>query len=74
MTMQTPCTWSKPDAGWFKCNVDSTFFSAENCTSMGICSRDERGYFIATQTEWFAPMVQVHIGEALELLSAMKWV
>jgi len=30
--------------------------------------------FVLAKTEWFAPVIDVHMGEALDLLSASQWV
>jgi hypothetical protein len=41
-----------------------------------MCIRDEHGAcaFILAKTEWFTPRYEVHIGEALRLLSTLSWV
>jgi hypothetical protein len=41
-----------------------------------MCIRDEHGAcaFILAKTEWFTPRCEVHIGEALRLLSTLSWV
>jgi hypothetical protein len=39
-----------------------------------MCIRDEHGSFVLAKTEWFTSRSEVHIGEALEFLSALNWV
>jgi len=39
-----------------------------------MCIRDENGTFVLTKQECFSPLCEVHIGEALGLLSALDWV
>lgn len=52
----------------------STFSKHLNKVGMGICIRDDTATFVLVKTEWFSPICEVHIGEALGLLSALKWV
>ncbi|XP_058733805.1 uncharacterized protein LOC131605473 [Vicia villosa] len=42
--------------------------------SIGVCIRNDAGQFIAARTEWFSPCTNVAIGEAIGLLTAIKWV
>ena len=39
-----------------------------------MCIRDETGSFVLAKTEWFSPIREVYIREALGLLSALEWV
>jgi hypothetical protein len=39
-----------------------------------MCIRDDQGQFIPTKTGWILPILEVDIGEALGLLSALNWV
>jgi hypothetical protein len=41
---------------------------------IGICIRDETDSFLSAKTEWFKPIWDVHVDEALRLLTALKWV
>jgi ribonuclease HI len=66
--------WRKPMAGRVKCNIDASFPNNSDRVGIGICIRDEHGAFILAKTEWFSPRVDVHIGEAIGLLSALTWV
>ncbi|XP_058783747.1 uncharacterized protein LOC131658475 [Vicia villosa] len=65
-------TWRKPAIGRLKCNIDASF--SNNKVGIGACIRDDKGSFIAARTEWFSPITEVAVGEALGLLSSIKWV
>jgi hypothetical protein len=39
-----------------------------------MCIRDEKGRFVLAKTEWLAPLLDVDLGEALGLLSVLRWV
>ncbi|KEH22549.1 hypothetical protein MTR_7g053400 [Medicago truncatula] len=41
---------------------------------VGMCIRDDTSALVLAKTEWFSPLCEVHIGEALGLLSALEWV
>jgi hypothetical protein len=41
---------------------------------IGMCIRDDHGRYVAAKTEWLSPILDVEIGEAMRLLSALKWV
>jgi hypothetical protein len=64
--------WKKPLPGRFKCNIDASFTGDK--VGIGVCLRDDSGAFVSAKTEWFSPKCDVHVGEALGLLSALKWV
>jgi len=63
--------WHKPLVGNVKCNIDVffflSFFSLDNKLGFGICIRDELGAFVLAKMEWFPPMFDLHVGEALGL-------
>ncbi|CAJ2647159.1 unnamed protein product [Trifolium pratense] len=67
-------SWRRPTIGRVKCNIDASFPPSSDRVGIGICIRDEHGAFVLAKTEWFTPKCEVHIGEALGLLSALKWV
>ncbi|MCH86489.1 cytochrome P450, partial [Trifolium medium] len=67
-------TWLKLMARRVKCNIDASFPVNSNRVRIGICIRDEHGVFILAKTEWLTPKSEVHVGEALGLLYALKWV
>lgn len=75
-TTKSPSTgnvkWLKPNAGRFKCNIDMSFSTQYN--EVGICIRDDTDAFVPAKIEWCNPICNVHIDEALECLSALKWV
>lgn len=41
---------------------------------IGACIKDNKDFFIATRTKWFSPVTEVAVGEAMRLLSSIKWV
>jgi hypothetical protein len=47
---------------------------AHNQVGIGVCIRDDEGRFVLPKTEWITPLLDVDLGEALGLLSAMYWV
>ncbi|GAU17355.1 hypothetical protein TSUD_232310 [Trifolium subterraneum] len=66
--------WTRPDAGTWKCNVGASFSRSRNKVGIGVCIRDDQGQFVLAKTEWYSPILDVDTGEALGLLSALKWV
>ncbi|KEH33174.1 hypothetical protein MTR_3g026270 [Medicago truncatula] len=36
--------------------------------------RDEHGTFVLAKIDWVSPICEVHIGEALGLISSLEWV
>jgi len=76
-TRSTPrheTTWTTPSPGRYKCNVDASFSEALDIVGIGMCIRDSEGAFVLARTEWFSPITDVNIGEAIGLLKAMVWV
>jgi len=41
---------------------------------IGMCTREENGTFVLARTECFSPICEVHVREALGLLSTLDWV
>jgi len=66
--------WTKPNTGRYKCNIDASFSKHLNKVGLGMCIRDEHGAFVLAKTDWFSLICEVHIGEALGLISALEWV
>ena len=66
--------WIKPRSGRFKCNIDAAFFETAKLVGIEMCIRDENDHFVLARTVCFSPLCEVHVGEALGLLSAMDWV
>ena len=65
--------WQPPEHGCMKCNVDAVFSSQRNKTGVGICIRDEDGFFVLARTVTFIGVYPVDIGEALGLYHALQW-
>ena len=66
--------WTKPSGGRLKCNVDASFSNSLNRTEIGVCIRDSEGNFVIAKTAWITPILDVDVGEAPGLLSALQWV
>ncbi|GAU26599.1 hypothetical protein TSUD_267140 [Trifolium subterraneum] len=56
--------WEKPALDWIKCNVDAAFVSGSGRTSVGLCFRDNSGYFMAGMTQWQQTVISSVEGEA----------
>ncbi|CAN1219601.1 Putative ribonuclease H protein At1g65750 [Linum perenne] len=65
--------WHPPPAGRLKCNTDVALFSPERCTGMGMVLRDGSGRVIAFQSRYGPGLPSPREGEALTLLTAMRW-
>jgi ribonuclease HI len=65
--------WIKPVLGRYKCNTDAAFSESTNLVGIIMCIRDENRHFVLAKTCCFSPICEVHIGEALGLVSAMDW-
>jgi hypothetical protein len=66
--------WEKPSHEEYKCNIDASFSPTRNKVGLGMCIRGDHGRYVAAKTEWLSPILDVEIGEAMGLLSALKWV
>ena len=66
--------WIKPSPDRFKCNVNASFSEARNRVGIGVCIRDDEGRYVLAKTEWMSPILDLDLGEALGLSSAMYWI
>jgi hypothetical protein len=66
--------WKKPINGRVKCKIDASFSPNLNRVGIGICIRDEFGIYALAKYDQYSPICDVRIGEALGLLSTLKWV
>jgi hypothetical protein len=64
--------WNKPASGRVKCNIDASFSSSLNRVCISICIRNEDGAYVLGKYVLFSPISDVHVGEAIRLLSALK--
>ena len=64
----------KPSPDRFKCNVDASFSQARDRVGIGVCIQDDEGRSVLAKTEWMSLLLDVGLGDALGLLSAMYWV
>ena len=65
--------WKKPTPGRYKCNIDASFSTSLNRVGLGMCLRDDDGAFVA-RTEWFAPLCDIDVGEAVGLHTTLDWI
>jgi hypothetical protein len=54
--------------------VDVSFSNALNKMRIDICTRDDQGRFVLARTEWISPILDVEVGEAIGLLTALNCV
>ena len=66
--------WEIWIAGRYKYNNDVSFSKHPNKVRIDMCIKDEHGAFVFAKTDWFSLIREVHIGEALGLLSTLDWV
>ncbi|MCI25283.1 cytochrome P450, partial [Trifolium medium] len=66
--------WHKPISGRYKCNIDASFSPTPNKVGIGMCIRHAQGMFVSATTEWFEPILDVDVSEALGMLSALRWI
>jgi len=65
--------WKKPTPGRYKCNIDASFSTSLSRVGLGMCLRDDDGAFVLARTEWFAPLCDIDVGEAVGLHTALDW-
>ncbi|PNY04011.1 putative protein phosphatase 2C 42-like protein [Trifolium pratense] len=63
--------WQPPSQGYFKCNVDASFYNNAGATGWGWCSRDRRGRFIIAGSNVMHGRLNTIEGEGREAM-AMK--
>jgi len=59
--------WMKPALGRYKCNIDASLSTSLNMVGLGMCLKDDDGAFVLARTDWFAPLCDVEVGEAVGL-------
>jgi ribonuclease HI len=64
--------WQQPPVGRLKCNVDASFFEANDATGWGWCLRDSRGQFQLAGTNIRHSLYSVVEGEACAIIEAME--
>jgi len=72
-SQQHQIKWQPHVVGRYKCNIDAAFSSQVNRTIIGICVRDTEGTFVLAKTMTYPCNVQVDVGEALGLYTALQW-
>ncbi|XP_024640526.1 uncharacterized protein [Medicago truncatula] len=69
---QETIRWQKPARGRYKCNIDASFSSSLNRVGLGMCIRDDAGEYVLARIDWFYPLCDVVIGEAVGLHTALQ--
>jgi hypothetical protein len=64
--------WQRPVLGWWKCNVDASFYGNTEHTSWGWCIHNLQGQFVAAGCYYVADKLTIIEGEALALLEAIS--
>lgn len=67
-------TWSPPQVGYLKCNIDASLSSQLDRTGIGLHIRESAGRFMRARTTWFSPCIAIREGEASVLLAALHWI
>lgn len=70
---QETIRWQKPARGRYKCNIDAFFSSSLNRVGLGMCIQNDAGEYVLARIDWFSPLCDVVIGEAVGLHTALKW-
>lgn len=65
--------WEPPPLGYYKCNVDASFWENRGLTGYGMYFRDWDGRFVAAKTYWSSHMLTVCEGDAQGLFHALTW-
>ena len=65
--------WKKPTPSRYKCNIDASFSTSLNSVGLGMCLRDDDDVFVLARTDWFAPLCDIDVGEAVGLHTALDW-
>jgi len=66
--------WKKPAPGRYKCNIDASFSTSLNRVGLGMCLKDDDGTFVLARTDWFAPLSDIEVGEAVGLHTTLDWI
>ncbi|GAU31898.1 hypothetical protein TSUD_270830 [Trifolium subterraneum] len=64
--------WQQPQFGYFKCNVDASFYDIEGATGWGWYVRDHRGRFVIAGTNIMHQRLNTLEGEAMAIKEAME--
>jgi len=66
--------WKKSSPGRYKCNIDTSFSTSLDRVGVGMCLRDDDGALVLARTEWFAPLCDVEVGEAVGFHTTLDWI
>nr|KYP66650.1 hypothetical protein KK1_012953 [Cajanus cajan] len=70
----SPSSWTRPQVGFLKGNVDAAIFKEDNKLGFGICLCDANGSLIKAKSGWFYGVAPSHEAEATALLESIRWV
>jgi hypothetical protein len=70
--MQNESSWTQPQDGWIKCNVDAGFFEDREITTSACCVRSCNGEFICAQTRQYGARFSIIEGEGVAMLEAVQ--
>ncbi|KAG5050800.1 hypothetical protein JHK87_002998 [Glycine soja] len=66
-------SWTKPEAGWIKPNVDATIFNDNQSFGVGMIIHNDQETFIAAKTQAQSGIPEPKLAEAWGLLQAVNW-
>lgn len=66
-------SWTKPEAGWIKRNVDATIFNDNQSFGVGMIIHNDQETFIAAKTQAQSGIPEPKLAEAWGLLQAVNW-
>ena len=65
--------WSRPPAGFLKCNLDASLFSSQNTVGFGIIIHNNNGKFMAMKNSMLHFSMTPALAEALSCREALSW-
>lgn len=67
-------TWTPPDQGWIKCNVDAALFREDNKIGYGLVMRNNQAEFVAAKSGKIPCALDPGLVEAFACRETAKWV
>ena len=65
--------WTKPEAGWLKCNVDAAIFNQEGYIGFGCVIRNEEGVKVAAKNGILYGVLDPAMAEAMSCREVLSW-
>ena len=72
-TVHHSIQWSRPLAGFLKCNFDASLLLSQNTTSFGIIIHDSNGKFVVAKNGVLHYSMNPALAEALSCREALSW-